>query len=221
MKSQSMSRNLFAILLLVLAPHLHAQVQNKFRNEIDTIYHKYAGRINSKDLIVFTGSSSIRRWINIQEYFPEKNIINTGFGGSQMKDLLYYADDAIIKYKPVQIFIYEGDNDISQGRKPEEIISTADSLLKRIRTSLPYAQIVLISVKPSVSRWNLKDEYISLNRLYKKLSEHNRNMRYIDVWSPLLDKEGKPKKEIFIADSLHINKLGYDIWAEKIRKVIR
>jgi len=57
--------------------------------------------------------------------------------------------------------------------------------------------------------------------MYRKFTLENKNIKFVDVWTPLLNKEGSPKKEIFISDSLHINKLGYDIWAREIRKFIK
>jgi lysophospholipase L1-like esterase len=200
---------------------IHAQDPRRFQKEIDTIEQKNHKKINSHDLIVFTGSSSIRRWQNIQDYFPGKNIINTGFGGSQMSDLLYYSDSVIIKYKPVQVFIYEGDNDIAAGKKAGDVIWAAMELFGKMIKKIPDIQIVIISVKPSVLRWNLKDEYLKLNIQYELLSLSNKNIKFVDVWTPLLNKEGSPKKEIFISDSLHINKLGYDIWAREIKKFIK
>jgi lysophospholipase L1-like esterase len=200
---------------------VHAQDPGRFQKEIDTIVVKNTKRVNNHDLIIFTGSSSIRRWQNIQDYFPGKNIINTGFGGSMMSDLLYYSDSVIINYKPVQVFIYEGDNDIAAGKKSEDVIKDAEFLFKKIINNLPDIQIVIISVKPSVLRWGLKNEYIKLNNSYKRFSLENKNIKYVDVWTPLLNKEGSPKKEIFIADSLHINKLGYDIWAREIKKIVK
>jgi lysophospholipase L1-like esterase len=200
---------------------VHAQDPGRFQKEIDTIVVKNTKRVNNHDLIIFTGSSSIRRWQNIQDYFPGKNIINTGFGGSMMSDLLYYSDSVIINYKPVQVFIYEGDNDIAAGKKSEDVIKDAEFLFKKIINNLPDIQIVIISVKPSVLRWGLKNEYIKLNNSYKRFSLENKNIRYVDVWTPLLNKDGSPKREIFIADSLHINKLGYDIWAREIKKIIK
>ena len=214
-------RSAIFVTILSFSFILNAQDPLRFQKDIDTIDLKNVKKVNTHELIVFTGSSSIRRWQNINDYFPGKNIINTGFGGSLMSDLLYYSDTVIIKYNPVQVFIYEGDNDIAAGKRSEDVIKDAETLFKKISNKLPHAQIVLISVKPSVLRWKLKDEYIKLNTLYKNLSLKNKNIKFIDVWNPLLNSEGLPKKEIFIADSLHINKLGYDIWAREIKKIIK
>jgi hypothetical protein len=44
----------------------------------------------AKGGIVFVGSSSIRLW-NVKESFPDLDIINRGFGGSQTIDSVHFA----------------------------------------------------------------------------------------------------------------------------------
>jgi lysophospholipase L1-like esterase len=212
---------LIAIGFFVSSFIVFGQDPKRFQKEIDSIDLRYSRKADYRNLIVFTGSSSVRRWKNINEYFPAKNIINTGFGGSHMSDLLYYCDSVIIKYKPGQVFIYEGDNDISSGKKPAEILKDAESLIKKLTDKIPGIQITIISVKPSVSRWKLKNEYLELNSEYKNLGRKYGNVGFVDVWTPLLNNEGNPRKDIYISDSLHINKIGYDIWAREIRKAIK
>jgi lysophospholipase L1-like esterase len=215
-------RLLFLPLILLLAHNVtFSQDPLRFKKEIDTINKKNISREGSKDLIVFTGSSSVRRWENVQEYFPGKNIINTGFGGSQMSDLIWFADQVIFRYKPIQLFIYEGDNDISAGEKPDHIIREADSLIKIIHKRLPNTEIVIISAKPSPIRWKLKEEYQKLNAMFSKLDSEYDYVRYLDLWTPLIGPSGRPVSEYYIKDSLHINSAGYDKWAAIVGKVLK
>lgn len=215
------SRVFITFVLLLTFSQLFSQDPPRFAQEIRAIGLKYKNITFAPDLIVFTGSSSLRRWDNLQEYFPSKNIINTAFGGSQMSDLLFYADSVILKYKPVRVFIYEGDNDLAAGEKPEEIIKEARMLVKLIHKELPGTEIIIISAKPSPIRWDLKDQYLSLNRLYSKLGTSRKYLKYVDLWSPLIGPSGRPRGELFIKDSLHINNDGYRIWAEEIEKILK
>jgi lysophospholipase L1-like esterase len=198
-----------------------SQDPHRFQKEIDTIDKRYAGKVDNHKLIIFTGSSSVRRWENIRDFFPGKNIINTGFGGSQMSDLIFYSDSVITKYKPVRVFIYEGDNDINAGEKAEDVIKETKILVRKLTSELPKIRIVIISVKPSPSRWALKDEYLKLNSMFKQISAENKNVSYVDVWYPLINEQGRPKGEVFISDSLHINRSGYDIWAGIIKRYLK
>lgn len=212
---------ILGFLILSVSLSAYSQDPKRFQGEIDAIDSKFSGKVSDKELIVFTGSSSVRRWTNISEYFPGKNIINTGFGGSQMSDLLYYADNVITRYRPVQVFIYEGDNDLNAGKKADQIISDTRELILKIRKDLPEINIVLIAAKPSPSRWALREEYLKLNTMYRQLTSEFRNTGFADVWNPLLNSKGVPKHEIYISDSLHLNGLGYDIWAEIIRNLLK
>lgn len=191
-----------------------------FKDEVDSLSRLEVVKDVNKEIILFTGSSSIRKWSDIQEYFPDKIIINTGFGGSHMSDLLFYVDDLVIQYEPYQIFIYEGDNDIAHGTKPGRILRDTKKVVEKIQESLPASQIVLISAKPSPARWQFKEEYEELNSGYMEYAVRQDHLEYIDVWSKMLDESGEPKKEIFLEDSLHLNKAGYDIWVEEIGKII-
>jgi lysophospholipase L1-like esterase len=209
------------VFLFLIANVIYSQDPSRFKKEIDTINKKYISREGTSDLILFTGSSSVRRWENIQGYFPEKNIINTGFGGSQMSDLLWFADQVIFRYNPVQLFIYEGDNDLAAGEKPADIIREADSLIRMIHIRLPHTEVVIISAKPSPLRWKLKDEYLKLNAMFSKLDSEFDYVRYIDLWTTLIGPSGRPVSEYYIKDSLHINSSGYDKWAVIVGKVLK
>jgi lysophospholipase L1-like esterase len=177
--------------------------------------------LNKKDIVLFTGSSSIRMWSSIQSDFPKYNIINRGFGGSQTSDLLYYFDQLIRPYNPKKIFIYEGDNDLHAGKSPEQILSTMDSLLSLIRQKVsPNVPVYLISPKPSTSRWHLRDKYIELNQRMGQLASSKKKVYFIDVWTPALDADGNVVKDIFLEDGLHMNEKGYAIWVSVIRKYL-
>ena len=127
-----------------------------------------------------------------------------------------------MRYNPKQIFIYEGDNDISAGKCPDEILKEADELLSLIRKKLSWkVEVVLISPKPSLVRWQLKDKYLDYNRKLKEWSKQQKNVTFIDVWTPMLDAEGNVMKDLFIEDGLHMNRNGYDIWARVIGEYIK
>lgn len=206
--------------ILLFGFMLQAQAQDplRFQEEVDQIGEKYAETPLEEDLILFTGSSSIKMWKDISDYYPEYHILNTGFGGSQTSDLLHYVDELILNYQPKKVFIYEGDNDISAGKPSEEIMEDTHELVERIKSKLPETQIFLISAKPSIARWHLKEQYLDLNNNFEQYSQSQDNVEYVDVWTTMLDEEGNPKSEIFLEDDLHMNQAGYDLWDKVISK---
>ncbi|UII78899.1 GDSL-type esterase/lipase family protein [Flagellimonas sp. CMM7] len=210
-----MIRYLLLLFLSVLT--INAQESLPFANEVKEVQQKTDSIWDaSKNTIVFTGSSSIRLWKDLQKRFPEHQILNTGFGGSQSSDLEHYLNELILNYTPTKVFIYEGDNDISAKRKPKAIIGTIERILKDLHQKRPEMEIVLISAKPSISRWHLKGRYKRLNKQLSKLASNSDGVQFADVWNIMLNKR-KLKTDLFIADGLHMNVKGYDLWYEVIK----
>ncbi len=208
----------YALLLLCFVTHsyIHAQDPNRFKEEIQLLNETYTGNIQQST--VFTGSSSVRLWKDLETDCQNLQPINTGFGGSQMADLLYYLDDLVLRFKPETVYIYEGDNDINDGKSPETVLETAKKVTDKILDFDKSITIYFISAKPSPSRWNYKDAYVKFNALLKTYCESHPNLRFIDVWHPMLNENGRPLPNIFIEDSLHMNRKGYDIWKDLICK---
>jgi lysophospholipase L1-like esterase len=200
--------------------NVYAQGPLRFNDEVAELTANDQS-LKKENIILFTGSSSIKMWKSLQGDFPGYNIVNRGFGGSQTSDLLYYFDKLILPYKAKKIFIYEGDNDLSAGKSPGQILSTMDSLITLIRqkvsTSVP---IYVISPKPSTARWHLKDKYIEFNKRMSEWASSKKEVYFVDVWAPALDAEGNVLKDIFLEDGLHMNRKGYEIWIGVIRKYL-
>lgn len=200
------------LLFFLIGLALNAQNGNAFASEVVEIQKRMDSIwVPSKETIVFTGSSSIRMWHDLQERFPDIQIANTGFGGSQAKDLELYQDELILNYNPKKVFIYEGDNDINAKQRPKVILGTFERILDNLHQKNPDLEIVLISAKPSVSRWHLRGKYKRFNKKLNKLATERTKVSYTDVWNIMLNKR-KLKKELFIEDGLHMNKKGYDLW---------
>lgn len=209
--------NLIALIFLLSSTLFsNAQDPNRFKNDVDELANKEYNFSNDKKLVVFAGSSSIRMWKDIQAYFPDYNVINNGFGGSQFSDLLYFYNELILQQKPEILFIYEGDNDINDKKKPGKVLKEAKQLTEKIKKDLPETRIVFISPKPSIARVQLKNEYIKFNKKLKKYCKKQGDVGFADVWHPMLDSYGNVYKDVFIEDGLHMNKKGYDIWGKVI-----
>lgn len=213
----------YHLLVFFLLINLSAisQDPSRFHEEVLDIQKKYETIWDSnEETMVFTGSSSIRLWDNLEELFPDHQIINSGFGGSQASDLLAYANELILQYNPYKVFIYEGDNDINDKKKPKEIISVTKQIISKIRKTKPSTQIVIISAKPSLARWNLKGKYKRLNRKFKKLCDNESNLYYAYIWDIMLEGK-KLKRDIFIEDGLHLNSKGYELWYQVIKNYVQ
>lgn len=171
--------------------------------------------------IVFTGSSSIRLWEGLDRDFPGKKILNRGFGGSQTDAVAYYADRIIVPYKPKQVVIYVGDNDLAAGKSPEKVLADFKDLFFKIRQEVPKATITFISIKPSPSRKHIMQEIKETNTLVKGFLNSQKKTGYVDIYTPMLLANGKPRPELFRADSLHMTRAGYVVWAAALKRYLK
>ncbi|MCO6360133.1 GDSL-type esterase/lipase family protein [Roseivirga pacifica] len=210
---------IFSTLLVALvSTHVFAQDPTRFAEEVKK-FENAAANYPEANRIVFTGSSSIRLWVDFKSYFPNHNVINTGFGGSETSDLLHYKDLLISQFKPKQVFIYEGDNDINSGKAPNAVIGDIAVLVTQLLDE-GVESIVLISAKPSIARWELKETYEEFNEKLAKLSMIIPNVYYADTWSTMMLNDGTLQQDIFLEDDLHMNKKGYDLWIDEIRPLL-
>lgn len=174
-----------------------------------------------KDAVLCIGSSSMRKWHGtIQRDLAPLTIIPRGFGGSNMNDVLFFADRIVLPYQPRAIVLYEGDNDIAEGVAPEKIKDTFLKLVEKIHNPLPDTRFYILSIKPSISRWKLWPQMQAANQMIQQTCEADPRLTYVDVASGMLDSSGRPKADIFVEDELHMNAKGYVIWRDILRPVL-
>ncbi len=207
------------LFLSVFAVKVINAQQLPFYKEIQQFKTNDTTSVPPKDAILFVGSSSFRKWTDVQSYFPGYKIINHGFGGSTLPDVIRYAYDIIVPYKPKQVIIYCGDNDLASSDtiSPIKVATRFKALFLLIRAELPHANIAFVSIKPSPSRVNLMAKMKQVNRIIKRFLEQHTNTAFIDVFHPMLLPTGKVKPDLFLEDNLHMNEKGYAIWQKTIQ----
>lgn len=213
---------LFVCFLLQIS--LSAVAQNKpFEAEIKAFAKSDSIVAPLRGKIVFAGSSSFTKWKDINQYFPGYPIINRGFGGSNLLDVIQYINETILKYNPKQVVIYCGENDLASSDtvSPEMVLERFTLLFKLIRQPLGNkTNITFISIKPSVSRWRLEAKIVEANVLIANFIAKQPNAHYINIHSAMLQDDGSVMKDIFIADNLHMNAKGYAIWQKIIFPIL-
>jgi len=213
-------KTLLLLLSFVFTISLVAVAQeHAYSNEIKNFKKEDSIAPQAKGQILFVGSSSFRMWKNLQSYFPKHHVINRGFGGSTLTDVIYFANDIIFPYQPKQVVIYCGDNDLaaSESITADSVANRFERLFSLIRTNLPAAKVSYVSIKPSPSRRSLLPKMVEANTLIKSFLKKQPNTSYIDVFKPMMHHD-EIRSDIFMSDSLHMNEKGYTIWQKKIKK---
>ena len=169
-----------------------------------------------RNAILFAGSSSIRMW-DVAKSFPGMDVINRGFGGSEIADSVHFADRLILKHQPRMVVLYAGDNDLANGKTPEQVLADFKAFVKAVHAELPKTRIAFISIKPSIRRWNLIDNIRKANSLIEGCCKQDERLLYTDVVKPMLGDDGKPRPELFTVDGLHMNAKGYELWTSLLK----
>ncbi|HPF38565.1 MAG TPA: SGNH/GDSL hydrolase family protein [Phycisphaerae bacterium] len=192
----------------------------RFAREIDDFKLWDRKNVWPDNGVLFAGSSSIRIWMT-RESFPDLPVINRGFGGAEIPDMLHYYDNVIKPYNPRVIVFYCGDNDIADGRSVKQVVDDFTTFLGRVHKDFPKAHLIYIPAKPSVARWNLWPQMHDANSQIKQMAETDKLLTFADTDVVLLGDDGKPMKDLFMNDGLHLNDAGYRKWTAVVTPLIK
>ena len=210
-------------LTICIGTHLHAQTGFPFDNEIRDFKHQDSLKFPPKNGILFIGSSSIRKWTDLEQRFSNEPIIRRGIGGCELWQIVdYYTPYILFPYQPRKIFIYAGENDIAAGKTGKFVFNEFQKLWEMINKKLPNATIYFMSVKPSPSRAKFIGEVNIANGLIRNYLKNKKNSIFIDV-STVLYAPGSTTVDnsLFEGDLLHLNNKGYDKWQQVLEPFVK
>ncbi len=193
---------------------------NRFAPEIKAFAEWDSRNAVPANPVLFVGSSSIRLW-RTHESFPDLPVVNRGFGGSQVCDIIHFADRVVFPYKPSAIVFYAGDNDLAAGKSASRVFQDCRRFIGLVHARLPTTRIVLLSVKPSRARWSLWPEAQKANDLLAGFCKSDNRLFFTDLGTPLLGPDGMPAADLFLKDQLHLNDRGYSVWGKALTPVLQ
>jgi lysophospholipase L1-like esterase len=170
-----------------------------------------------KGALLFIGSSTIRMWSTLAQDFPEHQVINRGFGGSEIADSTHFSERIVFPYEPRMILFRAGGNDLWNGKSPEQVFTNYQEFVATVQAKLSETEIAWISWDHTPSRWKQADEESRLNELVKEFSRRSTRLRYIETGDMVMGPAGHPRPELFLPDRLHFNAEGYQLLAERVR----
>ncbi|QEM12629.1 GDSL-type esterase/lipase family protein [Mucilaginibacter rubeus] len=208
---------------LVFSAGVSAQQGFPFDNEIRAFKHQDSVSFPKPNGILFIGSSSIRKWTDLEQRYAGKPIIRRGVGGCELWQIAdYYTPYILFPYKPRKIFIYAGENDIAAGKSARDVAASFTKLWELIHQKLPNAEVYFMSIKPSPVRAKYYDVVYAANELVKNYLKGKPKSYYIDL-VPSIYKPGttRPDSSLFNDDYLHLNSKGYDQWQKVLDPLVK
>jgi lysophospholipase L1-like esterase len=211
----------FAILTAGISAN--AQQGFPFDNEIRDFKHQDSISFPPKNAILFIGSSSIRKWTDLEQRFNGVPIIRRGVGGCTLEQLVdHYTPYILFPYHPRKVFIYAGDNDIAVGKSGKFVAEEFVKLWGMLSQKLPDADIYFMAVKPSLSRAKYIPEVNTANQSVKAFLATKKKGHYVDLAAVVLDpKTHMPDSTLFESDQLHLNSKGYDKWQTVLKPLVK
>jgi lysophospholipase L1-like esterase len=162
--------------------------------------------------VAFYGSSSMRMWESLEEELRAVGALNLAFGGSTLEACVWFFERLVVPCQPRAIVCYAGDNDLGDGRTPDEVVASFRELLVKVDTHFPTIPFTMLSIKPSPSRWHLADRIRSTNEAIRRELQGRDGRYYIDIFSAMLGSDGRPNESLFLEDKLHVSPRGYQVW---------
>jgi lysophospholipase L1-like esterase len=172
--------------------------------------------------VICLGSSHMQFWKGVKEDLAPLTVHNYGIGGSRMSQAAeLFVDNLAIPFKPRAVILYEGSNDINGGTKPEEVLANFQKLHRKLHAALPEARLYVLGLVPSPGKRFAKiDDLRKTNELLAKECATQPWMKFIDVTSPLIGADGKPREELFKPGDIHMLPAGYAVWKSVIAPVV-
>ena len=192
----------------------------RFSNAIATFEKEDAGRKPVADLTLFTGSSSIRMWKSLTTDFPDRKVLNRGFGGSHISDVLNHFEVVVSRHKPKAIVLYCGENDLWSGKPPKQVFTAFLEFVRRVHALDSKTKIHYLAAKPSPKRFEKWGIYQTCNSLISDHSAKDKRLHFVDVSKVMLGKNGQPLPDIWLKDKLHMNATGYARWTKFLRPIL-
>jgi lysophospholipase L1-like esterase len=183
-----------------------------YEDEVRSLERTLAGRANQNRPPVFYGSSSFRLWDTLATDFDPR-VLNLGFGGSTLEACDHFFNRLVPPVHPRSLLLYAGDNDLGDGRTPEQVFASFRSLADKVAALPGGVPFGFVSIKPSPARGGIIDRIRRLNDLVRSSIGSIPNAYYVDVFPFMLDRSGRPDAALFLEDGLHLNHTGYRLWA--------
>lgn len=170
--------------------------------------------------VVFIGSSSIRFWDTLEEDMSPIPVIQHGFGGAKLNDIVHYAERLVNAFKPPSVVVFAGTNDIdpAASKTPETLLASYQAFVRKVRADQPELPVFYIGITPSPLRWTVWPVAQKTNRLIEGWTETDPNLHFIDTSGALMGDNSEPNPDNYIFDGLHLSKRGYSVWREIIRQ---
>lgn len=168
--------------------------------------------------ILFCGSSSIRLWTDLAADMAPFRVVNRGFGGSSIPDVVRHFSTVAALPDPRAIVFYAGDNDLESRRPAVRIVRSFERFMDLKSARFSAVPVLFVSIKPAPSRVQFRAVREEVNAAIRQRALQQADLIYVDIAGPML--ESGRLDDLFLEDRLHLSRAGYEIWRDVIFKAL-
>ncbi len=217
--------SIFAMAAILLSASNAPQAQNpalkeRFEKQVQEYEARDRANPPPRGAILFAGDSQFFRWATIHDDLAGYTLINRGVDSFQLPDLIHYVDRLVLPYEPRLIVLHVGGNDVHNGRAPAQVLADFQTFVARVRARLPDVRIVFSSITPGPGRWDEAPQRVAANRALQEYIATQPGLGFVDLWGAMLDPDGQPREELWVADRVHPNHAGYLIRVELTKPLL-
>jgi len=188
-----------------------------YENDIKILENKPVKLQKKKKKVLFYGSSTIRLWETMGTDFPEFTVVNQGFGGSTLAACCWFFKRVIPQHKPDIIVLYAGDNDLGDGRHPEEVYLYFINMMALIKQYCGDIPVAFLSIKLSISRLHLYNSIIFTNQIIRaEILKNYPQCQYVDLIPAMYSNE-TIDHALLENDGLHLSEKGYAVLTKVVK----
>lgn len=177
-----------------------------YLSEVSSITLKYKLHRPPESPLVFYGSSNFKRWTTLETELSEYNALNHGFGGSNDRDLISYAEKLVLSLSPKVLVLNTSSNDVYAGFSDDEIMENRKKLFELFSS---IETVIVLSVIRGVVNDELEARFANLDKKVETLCSFQKNTLFLDVTSPM-------SREAHFEDNHHLNGSGREVLKKTI-----
>ena len=192
-------------------------------NEFLKLYHQhYNDRLalfeeENKTLsdvdVVFLGDS-LTEGYDLKTYYPEYIIVNRGIGGDTTFGLEKRLQVSAYDINPKMVMMLIGANNF------DTMMENYENIVISLKDNLPSSDITLLSLTSMTKDWGRNNQKAQNNNIKIKEYANKYNLRYLDLYNPLLDEATNELRLEYTTDGGHFTPQGYEVITSVIKPVI-
>lgn len=198
--------------------HLYPREDGAILHTLRLVHVDKAEKLAVKTLVLGDSYTTKTSWRHFDRQMSALSAVTVGVGGSETKEW-QTGIDGLSLFSPENIIVHIGVNDIDRGKTGAETGANIITLLQKLKTRFPHANIYYVTICDNERFPQKWEEYSVSNALVKDFSDADEQITVID-FATEMKKQGATMEKMGFRDELHLSDAGYELFSQMILSAI-